>query len=237
VIQNAWSRNALEMQIESHLFRRQGKAVTNFRTTLPPAQSDLAQQLIKDPYNFDFLTLGADAQERDLENALLAQVQKFLIELGVGFALVGRQVMFKVGGNDFKVDLLFYHLKLRCFLVVELKMAEFQPEYTGKMNFYLSVVNDRMRHPTDGPSIGLILCRTKDELVAEYAIRDIGKPLGVAEFRLLEKLPQKLKGTLPTVEELQAELGNPGGAAGRKRGSLMITSPARSQRPKRNSKR
>jgi predicted nuclease of restriction endonuclease-like (RecB) superfamily len=186
-IQKAWSRNVLVMHIEGGLYRRQGKAITNFQATLPKPQSDLAQQLIKDPYNFDFLTLTQEAQERDLERGLLAHLRQFLIELGVGFAFVGSQVPLDVGGEDFKIDLLFYHLKLRCFVVIDLKMTPFKPEYAGKMNFYLSAADDMLRHPDDKPSIGLILCKGKSGIVAEYALRDIGKPLGIAEFRHLEK--------------------------------------------------
>lgn len=208
-IQNGWSRNVLVMQIETNLHRRQGKAITNFQATLPSPQSDLAQQLLKDPYNFDFLTLAQEAQERDLERGLLAHVQQFLLELGVGFALVGSQVPLEVGGEDFRIDLLFYHLKLRAYIVIDLKMTPFKPEYAGKMNFYLSAVDDLLRHPDDQPTIGLILCKAKNRLVAEYAIRDIAKPLGVAEFRYLEQLPEQLKGTLPTIEEIEAELAKP----------------------------
>jgi predicted nuclease of restriction endonuclease-like (RecB) superfamily len=207
-IHNGWSRNVLVMQIESGLYRRQGKAITNFHTTLPQPQSDLAQQLIKDPYNFDFLTLTTEAHERDLERGLLAHLRQFFIELGVGFALVGSQVPLEVGGEDFKLDLLFYHLKLRCFVVIDLKMGQFKPEYAGKLNFYLSAVDDMLRHPDDKPSIGLILCKAKNGIVAEYALRDIGKPLGISEFRHLEKLPEQLKGTLPTIEEIEAELAS-----------------------------
>lgn len=205
-IQNGWSRNVLVLQIEGGLYRRQGKATTNFQATLPAPQSDLAQQLIKDPYNFDFLTLSQEAHERDLERELLAHLRQFLIELGVGFAFVGSQVPLEVGGEDFKLDLLFYHLKLRCFIVIDLKMTPFKPEYAGKLNFYLSAVDDMLRHPDDKPSIGLILCKAKNGIVAEYALRDIGKPLGISEFRHLEKLPEQLKGTLPTIEEIEAEL-------------------------------
>ena len=208
-IRNGWSRNVLVMQIESGLYSRQGKATTNFQATLPAPQSDLAQQIIKDPYNFDFLTLTKQAQERDLERELLAHLRQFLIELGVGFAFVGSQVPLEVGGEDFRLDLLFYHLKLRCFVVIDLKMGPFKPEYAGKMNFYLSAVDDMLRHPEDKPSIGLILCKAKNGIVAEYALRDVGKPLSIAEFRYLEKLPDQLKGTLPTIEEIEAELGGP----------------------------
>ena len=208
-IQNGWSRNILVMQIESGLYRRQGKAQTNFAHTLPSLQSDLAQQLLKDPYNFDFLTLSREAHEKDLEAALVTQIRKFLLELGVGFSFVGSQYPLEVGGQDFRLDLLFYHLKLRCFVVIDLKMGAFQPEDSGKMNFYLSAVDDLLRHPDDKPTIGLVLCRTKNRIVAEYALRDISKPLGISEFRYLEQLPEDLKGTLPTIEELEAELDTP----------------------------
>jgi len=197
------------MQIESGLYRRQGKAQTNFARTLPSLQSDLAQQLLKDPYNFDFLTLSREAHEKDLETALVTQIRKFLLELGVGFSFVGSQYPLEVGGQDFRIDLLFYHLKLRCFVVIDLKMGAFQPEDSGKMNFYLSAVDDLLRHPDDKPTIGLVLCRTKNRIVAEYALRDISKPLGISEFRYLEQLPEDLKGTLPTIEELEAELDTP----------------------------
>jgi predicted nuclease of restriction endonuclease-like (RecB) superfamily len=197
-IQNGWSRNVLVMQIESGLYRRQGSAVTNFQTTLPPLESDLAQQLLKDPYAFDFLTLSQGARERELESGLLMHLRDFLIELGTGFAFVGSQVPIEIGGEDFKLDLLFYHLKLRCFVVIDLKMGPFKPEYAGKMNFYLSVADDLMRQPEDKPSIGLILCKTKSRIVAEYALRNIAAPMGVSEF--------KLQDALPTVEEIEAQL-------------------------------
>jgi predicted nuclease of restriction endonuclease-like (RecB) superfamily len=208
-IQNGWSRNVLVIQIESGLFRRQGKAITNFHSTLPAPQSDLAQQLIKDPYNFDFLPLTSQAQERDLERGLLEHLRQFLIELGTGFAFVGSQVPLEVGGEDFKLDLLFYHLKIRCFCVIDLKMTPFKPEYAGKMNFYLSAVDDMLRHPDDQPSIGLILCKTKNRIIAEYALRNTATPMGISEFRHLETLPEQLKGTLPTIEEIESELGGP----------------------------
>ena len=206
-IQNGWSRNVLVMQIEGGLHRRQGKAITNFQTTLPKPQSDLAQQLLKDPYNFDFLTLATVAHERDLERGLLAHLRQFLVELGVGFAFVGSQVPLDVGGEDFRIDLLFYHLKLRAFVVIDLKTTPFKPEYSGKMNFYLAAVDDLMRHPGDQPSIGLILCKTKNRIVAEYALRNMTAPMGISEFTHLENLPEQLKGTLPTIQEIEAELG------------------------------
>jgi predicted nuclease of restriction endonuclease-like (RecB) superfamily len=206
-IENGWSRNVLVLQIESGLYRRQGKGITNFQTTLAPPQSDLAQQLLKDPYNFDFLTLTQEAQERDVERELLSHLRQFLVELGVGFAFVGSQVPLEIGGEDFRLDLLFYHLKLRCFVVIDLKMGPFKPEYAGKMNFYLSAADRMLRHPDDKPSIGLILCKAKNGVVAEYALRDIGKPLGIAVFKHIEKLPKQLKGTLPTTAAIVAEMG------------------------------
>jgi predicted nuclease of restriction endonuclease-like (RecB) superfamily len=209
-VQNGWSRNVLVLQIESGLYRRQGKAQTNFTATLPAPQSDLAQQVLKDPYNFDFLTLAEDARERELESGLLEHLRKFLLELGVGFAFVGSQYPIEVGGEDFRIDMLFYHLKLRCFVVIDLKMGAFQPEYAGKMNFYLSAVDDLLRHPADQPSIGVVLCKSRNAVVAEYALRDTAKPIGISEFLATVNLPAELKGSLPTVEELEAELKQKG---------------------------
>ena len=205
---HGWSRNILALQIENGLHKRQGKAVTNFSRTLPPPQSDLVQQITKDPYNFDFLTLGTDARERELEGGLVAHVEKFLLELGAGFALVGRQVHLEVGDQDFYLDLLFYHWKLRCFIVNDLKAREFTPEAAGKMNFYLSAVDDRYRQPGDQPSIGLILCREKNRIVAEYALRDVQKPIGVSGYvtRLVETLPKTFKGAIPTIAEIESGL-------------------------------
>jgi predicted nuclease of restriction endonuclease-like (RecB) superfamily len=177
-VEHGWSRAVLVHWIESDLYARQGKAVTNFPATLPPAQSDLAAEVIKDPYSFDFLTLRSDAAERQLERALLDHIRKFLLELGAGFAFVGQQVHLEVGGEDFYLDLLFYHLRLRRFIVIDLKAKPFKPEYAGKMNFYLSAVDDLLRHPDDQTSIGLILCKTRNQIVAEYALRDLAKPVG-----------------------------------------------------------
>ncbi len=207
--EHGWSRAVLTVQIEGRLHERQGRATSNFAATLPSPQSDLAQQVTKDPYVFDFLTLGPVARERDLERGLLQHLRDFLVELGVGFAFVGSQVRVEVAGEDFYVDLLFYHLRLRCFVVVELKMGSFQPEYAGKMNFYLSAVDAQLRHPSDQPTIGILLCKDRKDLVVEYALRDLAKPIGVAnwETRLVESLPEELSGSLPTVEEMEAELG------------------------------
>ncbi len=207
--EHGWSRNIMTVHIERTLHTRQGQAITNFGATLPAHQSDLVQQTLKDPYIFDFLSLGKEAQERDLENAMLHHLKDTLVELGVGFAFVGQQVHLEVGKRDFYVDLLFYHLKLHCYVVVELKAVEFQPEFAGKLNFYLSAVDDLVRDAVvDGPSIGLLLCKKKDELVAEYALRDIHKPMGVADIELTRLLPEDLKGELPTVESLEAELAS-----------------------------
>jgi predicted nuclease of restriction endonuclease-like (RecB) superfamily len=207
-IQHGWSRSVLVHQIESALHSRQGKAITNFDRALPPPQSDLAQEVTKDPYNFDFLMLAEEAHERDLERGLVEHLRKFLLELGVGFAFVGSQYPLTVGGEEFRIDLLFYHLRLRCYVVIDLKVVPFQPEFAGKMNFYLSAVNDLLRHADDQPSIGLILCKTKNQVIAEYALEDYTKPIGISEYRLAESLPEKLQGSLPTVEELEIELGS-----------------------------
>lgn len=208
IIENGWSRNVLVHWIESDLYQRQGKARTNFERTLPPPQSDLARETLKDPYNFEFLTLAGDAEERALQKGLLEHIQQFLIELRAGFAFVGQQYPLEVGGDDFFIDLLFYHLKLRCYVVVDLKTTAFKPEYAGKMNFYLSAVDDLLRHPLDKPSIGIILCKTKNEVVAEYALRDLSKPVGVSGYitKLVESLPSSLRGSLPSPQELEAEL-------------------------------
>ncbi len=208
-IQHGWSRNVLVIQMEANLYSRQGRSQTNFPRALPPTQSDLAQQLFKDPYHFDFLTLSRDAQEKELEAGLLEHIRKFLLELGIGFAFVGSQYPLEVGGEDFKIDLLFYHLKLRCFIVIELKTGPFKPEYAGKMNFYLSAVDDLLRHPDDEASIGLILCKSKNAIVAEYTLRDTKKPIGISGFRVMERLPSDLKGSLPTIEELEQGLTTP----------------------------
>ena len=207
-VENGWSRSVLALQIDAGLHTREGKAVTNFKSTLPPTQSDLAQSITKDPYLFDFLALRDDANERAVEDALVVQVEKFLLELGAGFALVGRQVHLEVGDQDFYLDLLFYHLKLRCYVVIDLKARDFTPEAAGKMNFYLSAVDDRYRQTGDQPSIGLILCRSKNRVIAEYALRDLSKPIGVSGYvtKLVDSLPKSLKGAVPSVAELEKGL-------------------------------
>jgi predicted nuclease of restriction endonuclease-like (RecB) superfamily len=205
-VEYGWSRDVLALQIESGLHNRQGQAVSNFARTLPDPQSDLAQSLLKDPYNFDFLTLDRAAHERDLERGLLDHLKNFLLELGVGFAFLGSQHHIPVGTEDFFIDLLFYHVRLHCYVVIELKMDKFRPEYAGKLNFYLSAADDLLRGPGDAPTIGLLLCRDKDGLVVEYALRDIHKPIGVSSFRITETLPTELRDSLPTVEQLEHEL-------------------------------
>lgn len=205
-IAHGWSRNILAMQIETQLFERQGKAISNFAVALPAPDSELVQQATKDPYIFDFLGVGQEAQERDIENALTEHITRFLLELGAGFAYVGRQVPIEVGGEDFFIDLLFYHLKLRCYVVLELKATPFKPEHAGKLNFYLSAVDAQLRHPADNPTVGMLLCKTKNDIVAEYALKDVEKPIGIAEYRLTEAIPVNLRGSLPTIEELEAAL-------------------------------
>jgi predicted nuclease of restriction endonuclease-like (RecB) superfamily len=207
-IENGWSRNVLLHHIDSGTYERSGKALTNFAATLPEPQSDLALQTLKDPYNFDFLTLRDQHDERELEEALIDHIQKFLLELGEGFAFMGRQVHLEVGDQDFFVDLLFYHTKLRCYVVVELKAGAFKPEYAGKLNFYLTAVDEMMKHEHDNPTIGLLLCKTKNKVVAEYSTRRIDSPVALAEYgaRALESLPENLKGSLPSIDELELEL-------------------------------
>lgn len=208
VIENGWSRNILSIQIKNDLYNRQGKAITNFNVTLTPPQSDLARESLKDPYIFDFLTLGSEALEREVEKELIHHITQFLLELGVGFAFVGQQYPLKVGEEEFYLDLLFYHTKLHCFVVIELKTGKFKPEYTGKINFYLSAVDDLLKSGQDNPSIGLILCASKDNVIAEYALRDVNKPIGIAEWQaeLTRVLPKELQAKLPTIEQLEAEL-------------------------------
>jgi predicted nuclease of restriction endonuclease-like (RecB) superfamily len=204
--ENGWSRNVLVHQIESKLFERQGHALTNFDRTLPRPQSDLAQELLKDPYHFDFLSLGPELLERDLERSLIEHIRDFLLELGKGFAFVGSQFHLEVAGQDYFLDLLFYHVRLHCYIVIDLKMENFKPEFAGKMNFYLSAVDDLLRQPQDQPTLGIILCKERDRLVVEYSLRDLTKPMGVAEYRLTEALPERLRAELPTMDDLVKEL-------------------------------
>lgn len=203
---NGWSRNVLEHQIDSGLYNRQGKAVSNFQLKLPEAQSDLAQQTLKDPYNFDFLTLREEYDEKELEDALINQITQFLLELGTGFAYLGRQVHLHVGESDFYMDLLFYHVRLHCYVVVELKTEKFKPEFAGKLNFYVTAVNKQMKSEQENPTIGLLICKDKDDVVAEYALDDISQPIGIAVYELTKVLREEFKSSLPTVEEIESEL-------------------------------
>lgn len=210
--QNNWSRNVLVMQIETRLRERTGNAVTNFAAQLPAPQSDLARESLKDPYRLDFLGLGKDAEERAIESALVQHITLFLLELGAGFAYVGRQVHIEVGGDDFFIDLLFYHLKLRCYVVVELKTGDFKPAHTGQLGFYLSAVDAQLKAPDDKPTIGLLLCKSQNRVVAEYALRDINKPIGVAEYQLVHALPAQLKTNLPSIAQIEQEMAGNGEA-------------------------
>lgn len=207
-IKHGLSRAALEDWIKSKAYKRHGKAITNFKQQLPEPQSRLAQETLKDPYNFDFLTLDSDFRELELEQGLIDHIQKLLLELGKGFAFLGRQYHLEIAGDDYYLDLLFYHIHLRCYCVVELKTTDFKPEYAGKLNFYLSAVDDLLKHESDNPSIGILLCKSKNKLKAEYALRDIKKPIGVAEYiiKSLDKLPKKLQSSLPTLEDIEAGL-------------------------------
>ncbi|GEM_PF-387501 len=205
-INNGWSRDTLSDMIKSKLHERQGKSATNFDLTLPPADSQLAKEMLKDPYIFDFATLTTEFTERELENELIKYIEKFLVELGAGFAFVGRQYKLTVSDKDFYIDLLFYHLKMRSFVVIELKRGDFIPEYAGKMNFYCSAVDDILRHKDDNPTIGLILCQGKDRLFAEYSLKDINKPIGISEYELTRILPDNLKSSLPSIEEIEYQI-------------------------------
>lgn len=212
-VQNNWSRNVLVMQIEVNARSRAGQAVTNFALSLPKPQSDLARETLKDPYRFDFLGLSDEAQERAIETALVKHVTEFLLELGAGFAFVGRQVLLDVGGDEFFIDLLFYHLKLRCYVVIELKSGKFKPEHVGQLGFYLAAVDAQVKAEQDGPTIGLLLCKSKNKVVAEYALRDSTRPMGVAEYQLVESLPATLQTSLPSIEQLERELTDDEGDA------------------------
>ncbi|MEQ1732307.1 MAG: PDDEXK nuclease domain-containing protein [Bacteroidia bacterium] len=205
-ITNNWSRDVLDLQLKSNLYNRQGKSINNFKNTLPQPLSDLAHQTLKDPYIFDFLTLDVNYREHDIEKQLVKHITKFLLELGKGFAFIGQQYQLQIADNDYYIDLLFYHTKLKCYVVIELKNTKFMPEYTGKLNFYLSAVDSLVKDTTDNPTIGILLCKDKNNVEAEFALRDINKPMGVSELKLIEHLPDNLKSSLPTIEEIEAEL-------------------------------
>lgn len=209
-VEHNWSRNVLNIQIETRLLARSGAAVTNFAANLPKPQSDLAIESLKDPYRFDFLGLTEEAHERDIESALVKHVTDFLLELGAGFAFVGRQVLLNIGGEEFFIDLLFYHLKLRCYVVIELKGGKFKPEHLGQLSFYLTAVDAQIKHPQDSPTIGLLLCKSKNKVVAEYALRNNAQPIGVSEYQLVESLPPELQTSLPSIEQIERELADGG---------------------------
>jgi len=206
IVEQGWNRDQLELAIKNQYFETRGKSITNFKQTLPDPQSDLAVETLKNPYNFDFLGLENDALEREIENAMMEHITRFLIELGKGFAFVGQQYQLIVNENEYYIDLLFYHLQLRSYVVIELKAGKFKPEYAGKLNFYLSAIDSQLKHPTDQPSIGLILCKHKDKVEAEYALRDINKPIGISEYLLTQALPKNFKSQLPTVEQIENQL-------------------------------
>jgi len=210
-LKNGWSRSVMEMQVESGLYERQGissNKTTNFHEHLPTVQSDLARDILKDPYHFDFLTITNEAHERDIENALVTHARDFLIELGQGFAFVGSQVPLVIDDQEFFIDLLFYHLNLRCFVVIELKANDFKPEHTGQLGFYLAAVDDLMKTDSDNPTIGILLCKSKSKIVADYALRSTNVPIGISEYTLSKALPKELKSRLPTIEQIEAELNN-----------------------------
>ncbi len=205
-IEHGWSRNVLNIHIETRLLERTGKAVTNFSERLPAPGSDLARESLKDPYLFDFLDVGKEADEREIESALVRHITQFLLELGAGFAFVGRQVHLEVGGDDFFIDLLFYHLKLRCYVVIELKADKFKPEHLEQLGFYLTAVDRQVKAEQDNPTIGLLLCKSKNKVVAEYALGDKSQPMGIAEYKLLKSLPEPLQTSLPSIEQIENEL-------------------------------
>lgn len=204
-LKNGWSRSILELQIKAGLYERSGKAITNFSHTLPAPQSELAQQTLKDPYTFDFLSMSQPYRERDIENQLISHITRFMLELGKGFAFVGQQYHIEVADNDYYIDLLFYHTRLKCYVVIELKNTRFIPEYAGKLNFYLSAVDSLLKDQNDQPTIGIILCRDKNSIEAEFSLRDLNKPIGISEFNLTEVIPEELKSSLPTIEEIEQE--------------------------------
>ena len=205
-IQNNWSRDVLNNQIKTNLYNRKGKAITNFKTTLPDGLSDLAQQTLKDPYVFDFISLSEPYKEKDIEKQLIKHITQFLLELGKGFAFVGKQYKLEIAENDYFIDLLFYHIHLKCYVVIELKNTKFIPEFAGKLNFYLSAIDTLIKRDDDKPTIGIILCRDKNSIEAEFSLRDVNKPMGISEFELTEMLPDELKSSFPTIEEIENEL-------------------------------
>ena len=207
-IENNWSRNVLLNQIESGLYERQGKAINNFDISLPEPQSDLAKEILKDPYNFDFLTLKEIYNEKQLEDALIENITNFLLELGTGFSYVGRQYKLVIDDEEFYIDLLFYHIRLHSYVVIELKTGKFKPEYAGKLNFYVSAVDDMLKTEQDNPTIGILICKERNKTIVEYALRDISKPIGVSQYVLTKSLPEHYKNLLPSIDQLSRELNS-----------------------------
>ncbi|KIM13252.1 MAG: hypothetical protein KU38_00915 [Sulfurovum sp. FS08-3] len=205
-IENNYSRAKLVEEMKKELYLRSGKAITNFESKLPKPQSALANEITKDPYNFDFLTLREAYDEKELEDALIQNMTKFLLELGSGFAFVGQQYKITVDKNDFKIDLLFYHVKLHCFVVLELKITDFKPEYAGKLNFYITAVDEQIKTKFDNPTIGILICKSKSDTIVEYALRNVNTPIGISEYQLTEILPKEYESSLPTIEQIEAEL-------------------------------
>lgn len=210
-IENGWSHSVLIHQLESRLYERQVRVdkISNFQSQLPSPQSELAVQTMKDPYIFDFISFKEDMIERDIEKALVKDITKLLLELGTGFAFLGNQYHLNIGGDDFYIDLLFYNLNLRCYVIVELKTGEFKPEYAGQINFYLSAVDGILKREQDNPSIGLLLCKSKNNLVAEYSLKDMSKPIGVSEYKITDNLPEELGRQLPSIEDIQKRITSP----------------------------
>lgn len=209
-IENGWSRNILVLQIQKQLFQsiKSKNKTHNFKNTLPKTQSDLAQNILKDPYSFDFLSLGVEADERSVEKSLVDHIQKFLLELGAGFAFIGRQFHLEVDGEDFYIDLLFYHTKLHCYIVVELKIGDFKPGHVGQLNFYLSAIDEKLKTDVDKPTIGLLLCQSKNKIIAEYALKNMSKPISIAEYKLHKVIPKEIKTVLPSIKDLELELNS-----------------------------
>jgi predicted nuclease of restriction endonuclease-like (RecB) superfamily len=205
-LQYGWSRNVLDLQIETKLYHRQGKALTNFPPTLPALDSDFATEALKDPYIFDFITTSDETKERNVQSLLLANIRRFLLVLGVGFTFVGSNYHLVVGGEDYYIDLLFYHIRLRCYVVIELKAGSFKPEYVGKLNFYMTAIDRQVKAPEDSKTIGIILCKTKNKVTAEYALANLHNPMGVATYQTTEALPEDLQDKLPALSELAARL-------------------------------
>ncbi len=206
VIQNNWSRAVLLNFLDTDLYERQGKAITNFNLTLPAMQSDLAQEITKDPYKFDFITLTQSYNEKELKDALMDNIQKFLLELGNGFAFVGREYRIEIGSTENFIDMLFYHIRLHCYVVVEVKVTEFESSYAGQLGTYVVAVNHQLKTEKDEPTLGLLVCKSKDDIKAQYALEASSQPLGVSAYELSKLIPENFKGSLPSIDEIESEL-------------------------------